>query len=439
MDRSRRRLLSQAALWACSAAASPFITPIAYAAAPGENRLVVIILRGAMDGLDVIRPAGDPDYAALRPLLSQGAQPDLVGRWGLHPALDSLRPLWAAGEFGAVHAVSTPYRDRRSHFDGQDILEAGTVGLLGEMRRDGWLNRMMQVLPGVSAHTAYAIGAEQMLILTGQAEVARWAPNARLNLSPAARRLMEVVTHDDPLFRAAAEEALGIVDSLEEEALMQGATMPANAMPSNTRAGDTMLSDTMPTGAMPEAADMDPNANPAPAMLAPPATPQTGGGMHLRLADFAASRLRGESRIASFSLGGWDTHGAQTTTMVRPLTALAETILALKAGLGPHWERTAVLCMTEFGRTVRENGSGGTDHGTGGVMLYAGGAMRGGQVTGDWPGLRDLYADRDLLPTRDLRAHAGWVMRDMFGLSTAAIEDAVFPGLSLDGDPRLLR
>lgn len=393
MDRSRRRFLSQAAIWACSAAASPFVTPIAYAAAPGENRLVVIILRGAMDGLDVIRPAGDAAYATLRPLLSQGAEADLVGRWGLHPALDSLRPLWATGEFGAVHAVSTPYRDRRSHFDGQDILEAGTVGLLGEVRRDGWLNRMMQVTSGITPQTAYAIGAEQMLILTGQAEVARWAPEARLNLSPAARRLMEVVTHDDPLFRAAAEDALGIVDSLEAETLMQGDLPPASS----------------------------------------------GRGIHIRLADFAASRLRGESRIASFSLGGWDTHGAQTTNMVRPLTALADTILALQSGLGPLWDRTAVLCMTEFGRTVRENGSGGTDHGTGGVMLYAGGAMRGGQVMGDWPGLDNLYADRDLLPTRDLRAYAGWVMRDMFGLSTAAIEDAVFPGLSLESDPHLLR
>lgn len=391
---TRRAFLSQAGLWGCSAAASPFVTPVAYAAAPGENRLVVIILRGAMDGLDVIRPAGDAAYAALRPLLAAGAAPDLVGRWGLHPALVNLRPLWEAGEFGAVQAVSTPYRDRRSHFDGQDILEAGTIGAAGELRRDGWLNRMMSVMEGLHPQTAFALGLEQMLILNGEADVARWAPSSRLNLSPAARRLMEMVTHDDPLFRDATAEALGIVDSLADNA-----ATPAMVADGGQRAGN---------------------------------------GLHMRLADFAVNRLRHETRIVSFSLGGWDTHGNQAQTLNRPLTQLADTILALKHGLGPVWQQTAVLCLTEFGRTARENGSAGTDHGTSGAMLFAGGALRGGQVAGDWPGLESLYADRDLMPTRDVRAHAAWIMRGLFGLPQSALEGVVFAGLDMGSDTGLL-
>ncbi len=385
MALNRRRFLTRGLGWGCSLAASPLVTPIALASAPWDERLVVIVLRGALDGLDAIRPAGDPALAALRPTIAARAAPDLDGFWGLHPALDPLRPLWQAGQFGAVHAVSTPYRDRRSHFDGQDILEAGTASLVAGSSRDGWLNRLLLTVPGIEAETAYAIGREEMKILSGQALVSRWSPDARLGLSPAARNLIDIVTHDDPLFRDATQAALGIVDELEGEGEMTG-----------------------------------------------------GAAGHLQLAEFAAGRLRRETRIASFSLSGWDTHGVQANTLARPLAALAETILALKEGLGPVWDRTAVLCITEFGRTARENGTRGTDHGTGGAMIYAGGALNGGRVLGDWPGLTDLYADRDLMPTRDLRAHAGWVMRGLFGLPPGVIEGAVFPGVDLGGDPGIV-
>lgn len=381
----RRSFLGGLAI-GCSAAASPLMTPVVLASAPWEERLVVIILRGAMDGLDVVRPVGDPAWRALRPTLAGGGLP-LDGWWELHPALEPLLPLWDAGEFGAVHAVSTPYRDRRSHFDGQDILEAGSGGtdLMGV--RDGWLNRMLQAVPGIEAETAYAIGREQLKILDGAAPVSRWSPDVRLQLSPQARRLLEVVHHDDPLFRAASEQAIAIVAELDA-AGEEGGQGPG----------------------------------------------------HLQLAQFAAGRLAGETRIASFSLGGWDTHGDQPRHLGKALTILAETILALRDGLGPVWGRTAVLCMTEFGRTARENGSKGTDHGTGGAMLFAGGAMRGGRVAGDWPGLGDddLYAGRDLLPTRDVRAHAAWVMRSLYGLDRGVLEGAVFPGLDLGDDPGLV-
>jgi len=375
----------------CSVAASPLLTPVAFASAPWENRLVVIVLRGAMDGLDVVQPYGDRDYAGLRPTLAVPVVHDLDGFHALHPALAGLMPLWDAGELGFAHAVSTPYRDKRSHFDGQDMLEAGTMDLAPAGRRDGWLNRMLQTVPGMVGETAYAIGREQMLILTGAAPAARWSPDARLALSPQARRLVELVQEDDPLFHAASADALTIVDELAAEA-----------------AG----------GQMGEALRGD----------------------HLRLAQFAASRLRGQSRIASFSVGGWDTHNNQRANLERALVRLADTIQTLKAELGPVWGRTAVVCMTEFGRTARENGSRGTDHGTGGVMFYAGGAVRGGRVVADWPGLaeRDLYDGRDLMPGRDVRAHAGWLMRGLFGLERGVIEGAVFPGLDLGADPGLL-
>lgn len=377
----------------CSLAASPWLTPIALASAPWENRLVVIILRGAMDGLDALQPHGDPAFAALRPTLARPeGMTDLDGFFGLHPALSPLLPLWHTGDLGFVQAVSTPYRDRRSHFDGQDILEAGTPGIDTAGRRDGWLNRMLQAVPGVEAETAYAIGREQMLILTGAAPAARWSPDTRLRLTPQARHLLGLVHEADPLFHAASAEALAIVDGLEAEG--------AQGMPGG--------------GAL--------------------------RGDHVRLAQFAASRLRGETRIASFSIGGWDTHGNQAGHLGRALGRLSDTILTLQTELGPAWDRTAVVCLTEFGRTARENGTRGTDHGTGGAMILAGGALRGGRVLGDWPGLGegDLYAGRDLMPTRDVRAHAGWLMRGLFGLERGAIERAVFPGLELGSDPGLL-
>jgi uncharacterized protein (DUF1501 family) len=388
MTMKRRHFLSSGLMIGCSAAASPLLTPVAFAQAPGEARLVVIILRGALDGLDAVPPLGDPAYTGLRPTLSLEPATQVADFWGLHPALAPLLPLWEAGEFGAVHAVSTPYRDRRSHFDGQDILEAGTQDITGTPDRDGWLNRMLAAVPDVTAETAWAIGTERLLILSGAARTSRWSPDTQLTLSPQARLLLEAVYASDPLFHAAAEGAFRIVDDLEAEA----------------------------------------------------GVADTRGAYSLRLAEFAANRLRGDARIASFSLGGWDTHAGQAVGLPRALGHLTGAILALKEGLGPVWGQTAVLCLTEFGRTARENGTRGTDHGTGGAMLFAGGALRGGRVLADWPGLADgaLYADRDLMPTRDVRAHAAWVMRGLYGLPRDVLEQAVFPGLDMGSDPGLV-
>ena len=390
VDPTRRGFLT--GLLGCSVAASPLLTPIALASGPWDNRLVVLVLRGGMDGLDALRPVGDADFADLRPTLAQAPGLVLDPFWALHPALEPLLPLWQAGELGAVHATSTPYRGKRSHFDGQDILEAGAADLSDV--RSGWLNRMLGVVPGMTAETAYAIGQEQMLILTGPNPRLRWSPEARLEMSPQARRLLELVLHDDPMFRDAALQAVDIADSLTQADLVG--------------VGEGMQVST--------------------------------SGDHVSLAQFAASRLVGETRIASFSLNGWDTHKGQVGSLRGALRRLSETLLTLKDSLGPTWEKTAVLCMTEFGRTARENGTQGTDHGTGGAMFYAGGALRGGRVLGRWPGLSeaDLLERRDLMPTTDVRAAAGAVMQGLFGLSRAQIEETVFPGLDLSDAPSLV-
>jgi uncharacterized protein (DUF1501 family) len=377
---------------ACSAAAHPWLTPMALAEVPGaEGRLVVIVLRGAMDGLDLVRPMGDPMLVHYRPDLVRGARGiDLGAGFDLHPALAGLTPLWQAGELGFAHAVSTPYRDKRSHFDGQDILEAGTPGLAegSPAARDGWLNRLLQVLPGATGETAWTIGAETQKILSGPAAHGAWTPGARLGLSAQGQALLEMLYAHDPAFAAPAEIAFRVAG---EDA---GGSMGGGARSAQVEA----------------------------------------------LAGFAAGRLAGEARIAAFSITGWDTHRSQSREIRRPLAALQAALLRLRDDLGPVWGRTAVLAVTEFGRTVRQNGSSGTDHGTGGAMILAGGAIRGGTVLGRWPGLAesDLYQDRDLQPTEDVRGYAAAALRGLFGVGRSVLETTVFPGLDMGAVPEVI-
>ncbi len=390
---SRRHFLVTGAAIGCSAAASPLLTRVTLASVPGDHRLVVIILRGAADGLDMVRPVGDRDYGELRrgTFAGKTEAPDLDGFFALHPGLASLMPMWQAGGLGFAHAVATPYRDQRSHFDGQDILEAGTgLDVADHQIRDGWLNRLVQALPGTTSETAFAIGLDQLKVISGSAPVRQWTPATRIDLDAQSRRLLEGIYEADPLFHAAGNEAFDLAETIS-------------------------------------AADMG-GANKA-------------AGAPKRLAAFAADRLREETRIAAFSINGWDTHREQAAVLDSRLQALAAALTTLQSRLGAAiWQKTTVLAMTEFGRTVRANGTGGTDHGTGGAMLLAGGAVRGGRVFGDWPGLGEsaLYQGRDLLPTRDVRAHAAWAMRGLFGLDRGLLEATVFPGLDMGDDPGVL-
>ena len=372
---------------ACSAAAWPLVTPVVLAAAPGDRRLVVIVLRGGLDGIGMVQPFGDPGLRRLRPTLA--ARPDdglndLDGFHGLADPFSGLRQMWDAGDLGFITAVSTPYRGKRSHFDGQDFLENGGGRSDGRMTasRDGWLNRALGLIPGARAETAMAVGQEHLLILDGDAAVSAWSPRNALDLADDERRLLTHLYQDDSLFAAA----------------LAGAERFSGNAATKRETGAT-------------------------------------------LAQFAAERLNGEARIAAFSLGGWDTHRRQAKAITRPARALTNAIVALRDGLGRNWETTAVLAVTEFGRTARENGSGGTDHGTGGVAIVAGGAVRGGLVHGRWPGLGEghLYEDRDLMPTDDLRRWAGWLLAGQFGLDRSSLEKTVFPGVELAADPGILR
>jgi uncharacterized protein (DUF1501 family) len=395
---SRRRFLGQLA--ACSAAAHPALTSVTLAAtsadaAGGATRFVVIILRGALDGLDVLQPREDPQFQILRPTLGRqtGTHP-LTGGFHLHPAAAPLLPLWAAGELAFVPATATPYRDGRSHFDGQDLLEAGTAPDAA-LPRDGWLNRALGLLPDARAETAYAVGREALPLLAGPAPAMEWAPDQDMRLSAQARLLLAQVHHDDPLFAPALDEALTLTSgSLSDDTLRPGSD------------GARVFRSTD------------------------------------ALVDFAAARLRADTRIAAFSLSGWDTHRNQVQAIAGPVATLSRAIARLAAAVGPDiWGQTVLLAMTEFGRTVRENGSRGTDHGTGGLMLAAGGAVAGGRLHGAWPGLGEgaLYDDRDLMPTSDVRAWAGDVLGGLFGIGAGAVDTTVFPGLDRTGAGRLLR
>jgi len=256
----------------------------------------------------------------------------------------------------------------------------------------------LQSMPNVQGDTAFAVGRENLKILSGAAPVSNWAPDTRLELSEQARKLLSEVYHDYPLFRDSAQEAMQLAELIASDA----------------------------------AADDGPGTQ----MMAMMRT----GRSEQALAAFAADRLNYDTRIACFSINGWDTHVNQLAGLGRALPRLAEVILTLKQGLGDNWAQTTVIAMTEFGRTARQNGTGGTDHGTGGMVLLAGGAVAGGKVYGDWPGLAeaDLYDRRDLMPTGDVRAIAAWAMADMFGIERSTLEGAVFPSLDMGDNPGII-
>lgn len=388
---SRRSFLRNTFVLGCSAAASPLVTPVTWAAAPGEARLVVIILRGGMDGLDVVQPYGDRSFQGLRRTLKFGqaaGASDLDGYFALTPGLAALAPLWAKGELAFGHAVSTPYREKRSHFDGQDLLENGSGSSDGRMTRagDGWLNRALSLMPGSRAEHAFAVGRGQLRLLSGSEPSSSWSPDADLSLSPQAQLLIEKAYAKDPLFHNAIAQAFDMSERVTEK---MGARKAGKAD---------------------------------------------------ALAKFAADRLNEKARIAGFSIGGFDTHRNQKLGLKRALDELSTAVLTLRATLGRNWQSTTVVAVTEFGRTARENGSGGTDHGTGGAMVLAGGTLRKAQVVTQWPGLRsgNLYRERDLMPTRDVRAMLGWVLRDSFGFALSDIERVIFPNVDMGSDPRFL-
>ena len=362
-------------LAAAGALAGALVPRIAFARAATTRRLVFILQRGAADGLGTLAPVGDPAFAAARGMLAAdfAGQPVVQGLFALHPSMRSVAAMFAEKQALFVHATASPYRDR-SHFDGQNVLESGGAGAY--QVKDGWLNRLLGLLPADQAR-AIAVSVTVPLALRGTHDVASYAPSA---LPQANGDLLQRVAM---LYEGDAQ-----LHSLWSEAM-------------NTRALTADL-----------AADNGRNAAATGALAAKLLTPADG------------------ARIAMIESTGWDTHAQQRGRLAGQLGGLDAMIGALKAGLGPHWADTLVVVATEFGRTVAVNGTGGTDHGTGSVAMLLGGAVKGGRVLADWPGLAPaaLYEGRDLKPTTPLDGVIGSAVAGHFGLDAARALPALFPG-----------
>ncbi len=380
---TRRAFLGSVALAATA--------PSAFAATADQHRLVVVVLRGGLDGLHAVPPLGDPDYAAARgglALTAESGAVSLDGPFYLHPALASLKPLWDARELAVVHAIASPYRER-SHFDGQDVLETG--GHKPHALSDGWLNRALTALGGVGA---MAVSQSLPLLLRGPAKAGSWAQSPLPGLPQSQIRALAALYAGDPLLAEAFE------DGVQMESFAAEALSP-KTMAGETTAGETMAGETRKkSNAFPGLASA------AGKLMAAPEGP----------------------RVLVMELGGWDTHIGQLGRMVQPLSQLAEGIGALAQSLGTLWRNTVVVCVSEFGRTIAENGTGGSDHGTAGAMILAGGGLNGGRVIADWPGLdkAQRHQGRDLRPTLDTRAVFKGVLRDHLGLENSRL-NAVFP------------
>ena len=387
-----RRLLLQAAAASATLAGMPLTARLALAGADTDRRLLVVILRGAMDGLAAAAPYGDPDYRAVRGALALGRPGeangllDLDGFFGLHPALGALHPLWARGELAIAPAVATGYRDR-SHFDAQNILENGTDTAYA--LTDGWLNRALVPLGGQDRKLGLAVGTTVPLVMRGPVRIATYSPKLLPDVDDAFLTKVRQMYSGDNALHVTLEEAIES-GSMIEEAI-----------------GEPVMSEGGKAG--------------------PEATRELFTAAGKLLAD-----LNGP-RFAVIDTGGWDTHAVQGTAegaLAIQFRSLAGGLAALPEALGPAWSKTAVIVVTEFGRTAHGNGTNGTDHGTGSLALLLGGAVKGGRVLTPWPGLSEkaLFEGRDVAPATDLRALFKGLLRDHAGLPEGALEDKVFPG-----------
>lgn len=383
-----------------------------------DPRLLVVVLRGALDGLALAAPVGDPDYERLRgglalPKAGAGAGLPLDATFALNPAMPTLHGLYQRREALVVHAVATPYR-ARSHFDGQDVLESGLPGV-GRVR-DGWLNRALAELPSAGSaapQAGLAIGAVVPLVMRGRASVLTWSPKVYgLPLAHStAARLMDLYATQDPTLAGAFAKGLEIDRVAEGMAAMASGGQPTGNMADAPSAAKAV-------------------GKPAPTMQQQPMPFRA----FIETASTAARFLAKSDgpRIGALSFEGWDTHaneGVVSGGLANRLGGLDAAIKAFHDGMGPAWKDTVVVMVTEFGRTAASNGTAGTDHGTGTVALLLGGAVKGGRVLADWPGLSDkaLYEGRDLAPTLDLRAVLKGLLKDHLGMPDRLLADAVFP------------
>jgi uncharacterized protein (DUF1501 family) len=367
-----------------------------------DPRFLTFILRGALDGLAVAAPVGDPGWVALRSdnaLTFESKTPALRldNFFALHPAMPNLHAMFQAREAIIVHACATPYRER-SHFDGQDVLESGLTKPVPS--ETGWLNRALGSLaPGgrvdPNGSKAFGVGPVTPLVVRGPAPVLSWSPQQVMPASDdTVHRLLALYHHSDQKLALALEEhsKLAAIERAGDMEQMPGGPKPA---PGRGQAR-AYFSEVAGTAAK---------------FLAQPDGP----------------------RVGALALDGWDTHvneGIASGRLSQLLGALDDALGAVKTNMGPAWRETVVVLVTEFGRTARINGTDGTDHGTGTVALLAGGALKGGRVIADWPGLKptDLYEDRDLKATTDLRAVLKGLLKDHLRADERALAASVFPG-----------
>ena len=368
-----------------------------------DPRLLVIVLRGALDGLGAVAPVGDPDWVGLRgdrALVLDGKTPALPldTFFALNPAMPNLHRLYRAQQASIVHAAATPYRER-SHFDGQDVLESG-IARPGATD-SGWLNRALVALESdgqvdLRGSRALGVGAVTPLVVRGRAPVMSWVPQKLLAASDDTRaRLMDLYQHTDPKLAAALDARIRLA-----------------ALGPTATADDPMSEDAalVPPGPARVRAYVAEVAGAAARFLAKPDGP----------------------RVGAAGFVGWDTHineGAASGQLANLLGALDGALAAIETNMGEAWRETVVAVITEFGRTARINGTDGTDHGTGTVAFLAGGALRGGRVVADWPGLKlaQLHEGRDLKPTTDLRAVLKGLLRDHLRVEERVLASTVFP------------
>jgi uncharacterized protein (DUF1501 family) len=379
---------------AAASALSVFDAPVgfAFASVPGDRRLVVVILRGALDGLAAVAPYGDKDYSSVRgslTLTTDGTTPlhDMDGFFGLHPALTNMKTMYDAKELAVFHNICSPYRDR-SHFDGQNVLETGATG--PHLLQDGWLNRALKPMGMTDGTKALAIAQTPPLLLSGPAQASSWMPEVLPAPDEAFLDRVKLLYARDPVLSASLNNAMGLqrqsqaaMDNTSQKKPGMGNAYGGNLVPLFTGAGKLLAADDGP-------------------------------------------------RVAVLDAGGWDTHfneGAGDGQLARRLQALDQGLDALKTALGPAWQKTAVVMATEFGRTVKPNGSNGTDHGTGGAAFLLGGAVSGGKVHAEWTGLTTaaLQDGRDQPPRTDLRTLFKGVLADHMGVANASLSNQVFP------------
>ena len=370
----RRTLLARGA---AAGALASFAPRMALARTGGDKRLLVLVLRGAVDGLSLAAPVSDPAFRNLRAswLEEYADAPRLDGMFRLHPALGELSSIYASGDALVAHAVATDYRER-SHFDAQNLLEGG--GLRPFERRDGFLNRLVG-LANRGEMAAVALSPAMPLALRGDNPATTYAPSTLPEASQGLLDRLPALYGDDPQLAAMWQEAREL----------EG------------------LADTSDLGSIRQARD---------------------AGL------LAARMLRGKdgARVAMLDVNGWDTHASQPRMLQRGFQRLDALIGAFRKDIGPVWKDTLVLAVTEFGRTAAINGTDGTDHGTASAAIMMGGGVRGGRVIADWPGLAasQLYEGRDLRPTLSLEALLAGALSEHFALDAQLAMRTLFPGRS---------